>query len=301
MSDLDRICTALRTCVAAPRCIEVASGDAQLAPGSFRGHMARPTVILCVSGRADYQVARDGKAVDICLNRGELLAIHRGAAISVRPHQSYRSLLIGIDDDHIHSHIAVHRSQPGRVPETWPRLFHAARVLRPQAPSAALRLGCSAFFASLEDYDYIPAAGILAHALLNLLAIELVRPVDATRAVGQRRFHAAKAWVDERFTHSIDRDEVASVIGVDPAHVSRLFRRYAGCTFNAYLWRRRMDLARELLRDPRLDVAEVAAACGCPDANYFSRRFRNATALAPSLWAAKQTSKMRSTGGTRRS
>lgn len=260
--------------------------------------MVRPTLILCLSGRADYQVARDGRAVDLHLDRGDILAIQAGAAIAVRPQRSYRSLLIGIDEDHLHGHIAVHQADATRLPGTWPRLAHAARVLRPQAPSSALRSGCAAFFASLEDRDLAAVAALLAQALLGLLEVELGRPLEALRAAGRRRFHAARAWVDEHFSQGIDRDEVAAVIGVDPAHVSRLFRRHAGCTFNAYLWRRRLELARKLLADPRLDVSEVAAACGCPDANYFSRRFRALTRLAPSVWAAGRTARGSREGGT---
>lgn len=74
---------------------------------------------------------------------------------------------------------------------------------------------------------------------------------------------------------------VAARLGVSVSHLSRVFHRNTGVTFQSFLAQQRVELARTLLLDPSLGVAEVSQRCGIPDATYFSRVFRKLTGQSP--------------------
>lgn len=86
--------------------------------------------------------------------------------------------------------------------------------------------------------------------------------------------------------------QVARAIHMTPNHFSTLFRKHTQQTFVDYLCARRMDLAKELLGNPLVNVAEVARRAGFTDAAYFSRRFRQITGVSPRDWRQEALEEM---------
>ncbi len=65
--------------------------------------------------------------------------------------------------------------------------------------------------------------------------------------------------------------------------LSKLFRRYEGCTFHEYLTCLRLDAAEQLLADsPGLTLKTVASCVGYQDPFHFSRAFKAAKGRPPS-------------------
>jgi AraC-like DNA-binding protein len=77
---------------------------------------------------------------------------------------------------------------------------------------------------------------------------------------------------------------VAAAARVTPNHLSMVFRRHTGKRFVDYLIEQRIDLAKRLLQDLSLNIADVAARAGFADAGYFTRRFRQKTRMSPRQW-----------------
>jgi len=73
---------------------------------------------------------------------------------------------------------------------------------------------------------------------------------------------------------------VGRVVGMSPRTLQRRLRE-EGTTFSAVLTQLRQDLARPLLRDGRLAVAEVAFLLGYEDPSAFHRAFRRWFRLSP--------------------
>jgi AraC-like DNA-binding protein len=82
------------------------------------------------------------------------------------------------------------------------------------------------------------------------------------------------------------RAEVARRLGM---HERTLGRRLhaSGTTFQRLLDETRLDIARQLLRDTRVQVARVAAALGYRDPTVFTRAFARWTGLTPSRFRAE--------------
>ena len=72
-----------------------------------------------------------------------------------------------------------------------------------------------------------------------------------------------------------------------PNYLVRLFTKTAGLPPMAYLRRRRLEMATQLLIDSDLLVGEVGNRVGWADANYFARRFRAAFGVTPTVYRAR--------------
>lgn len=71
-------------------------------------------------------------------------------------------------------------------------------------------------------------------------------------------------------------------------HISRLFRRYTGETLSAYINKRRMEYALELLENPKLSVNDVAIQSGFRNQNYFARFFRKNMQVSPTEYRVRR-------------
>ena len=74
---------------------------------------------------------------------------------------------------------------------------------------------------------------------------------------------------------------LAQQLGCTPDHLSRCFRAETGMPVLAYLREQRLARAKDLLQDPKLNISEIAWACGFSSLNYFVRVFRQTTGRPP--------------------
>jgi transcriptional regulator GlxA family with amidase domain len=80
---------------------------------------------------------------------------------------------------------------------------------------------------------------------------------------------------------------LARRVGLGASQLRRLFARRYGCSPTAWLVRRRLERARELLAATDLPVQEVARACGFADPFWFSRLFRRENGASPASWRGR--------------
>ena len=88
-------------------------------------------------------------------------------------------------------------------------------------------------------------------------------------------------YVATSYTTPFSREDIADVLGVSSAYVSRIFRRSTGMALWDYVNHYRVDRACELLERTDMTVTEVAFAVGYNDPAYFSRVFRTETGKSP--------------------
>jgi AraC-like DNA-binding protein len=75
--------------------------------------------------------------------------------------------------------------------------------------------------------------------------------------------------------------EIAAAARITPNHFSTLFRIYTGKSFSTYLTEKRIEMAKQLLSDLTLNIAEIARMVGYNDPSYFTRRFNQVTGMTP--------------------
>lgn len=81
--------------------------------------------------------------------------------------------------------------------------------------------------------------------------------------------------------------EIAAAARITPNHFSHIFHQHHNQRFSDFVAEQRMSLARELLQDLTLNVAEVASQAGFEDPGYFARRFRQKNGMSPREWRCK--------------
>ena len=70
------------------------------------------------------------------------------------------------------------------------------------------------------------------------------------------------AWIDQNLEKSMKISEVAAAAGICPRECQRIFSRYLHCSPMAYLRRRRILLAADLLASTGEPVTDIALRCG---------------------------------------
>jgi len=92
--------------------------------------------------------------------------------------------------------------------------------------------------------------------------------------VPDKRIRAALRFIGENYHRPISLEEVAEIVGLSPAHLSRILVAETGSSFTDHISRYRIERAKRELSQGSLSVKEIAYICGYPDANYFSRAFK---------------------------
>lgn len=160
----------------------------------------------------------------------------------------------------------------------------AAQGLEPPDRHLALQTGKLSWILGHLHEEYRrddPAAALAVEGLVLATLAELTRLRDA-RARGR-----APGWLPR----VIDRlhasgpapsmAELAELAGVHPVHLTRTFRRHAGCTPGEFLRRLRIDDARRRLARTDATLAAIALDTGFADQSHFTRVFRTLTGQTP--------------------
>lgn len=104
------------------------------------------------------------------------------------------------------------------------------------------------------------------------------------RAPGDLLVHLRRArdHADRHYTEPLDLEALAAVAGISKYHFQRLFTATYGVSPAAYLSRRRVERAQDLLRATNITVTEVCHAVGFSSLGSFSSRFRDLVGETPS-------------------
>lgn len=97
----------------------------------------------------------------------------------------------------------------------------------------------------------------------------------------------AKDLIDRDFAKPLDVSALVREAHASRAHFVRSFKKAFGETPHSYLLRRRIERAKELLRNTRLSVTEVSLAVGFRSLGSFSTAFRKLVGESPSEYARR--------------
>jgi AraC-like DNA-binding protein len=104
----------------------------------------------------------------------------------------------------------------------------------------------------------------------------------------QKIVDAMLDYVHQHYHRPISLDDLASAMKRNASYLSALFSQTTGVTFHHFLEEVRLSKARELLRDPRNRVGEVARAAGYASPDAFRHAFKVHEGLSPEAWRAGQ-------------
>ena len=113
-------------------------------------------------------------------------------------------------------------------------------------------------------------------------------PSTIPKSHAQKLVEAMADYVHQHYHRPISLDELASTMKRNASYLSALFSQTTGVTFHQFLEEVRLSKARELLRDPRNRVREVARAAGYASPDSFRHAFKAHEGFSPEAWRAGQ-------------
>jgi AraC family transcriptional regulator len=143
----------------------------------------------------------------------------------------------------------------------------------------------SALIVKLSDeFAASDAASSLAiDALLLEIAVEVSRQEKKFAATSKvpRWLGDARDFIHAKYISNLTISEIASAANIHPVHLSRMFRRYHGCTIAEYIRRLRVEAASLALAESNETLAEIAVASGFSDQSHFSNLFKRLMNVTP--------------------
>ena len=141
---------------------------------------------------------------------------------------------------------------------------------------------------SWEGADAILRANEIGHAMLShLLQSQSMNKPQATALRGGLAPVVRRRLADFIETHlndNISLGTLAQLACLSEFHLARMFRVSFGMPPSGWIAMRRLERARDLLKNTTLPLQQVANACGYADLSHFSHRFRAGAGVAPSRY-----------------
>ncbi|MBN1673704.1 MAG: helix-turn-helix domain-containing protein [Kiritimatiellae bacterium] len=108
---------------------------------------------------------------------------------------------------------------------------------------------------------------------------------------GRRRRHVFTAtdklvramaeYIDAHLQEALSLDKLAEEAGVSSTYFSSVFKRVTGMPLVTYITLKRLERAKELLRDTELKVSYISLEAGFNDLSHFNRVFKREMGVSP--------------------
>src|SRR5271170_8021631 len=94
----------------------------------------------------------------------------------------------------------------------------------------------------------------------------------------------ARDLINVNLAHDPSVAEIAHECGLSSGYFARAFKRSTGVAPCRWLTKMRVERAKELLMDPRSELADIALLCGFADQSHFTRVFSRSEGYSPGRW-----------------
>lgn len=254
----------------------VVFGNVRYQPGGICGPRTQPNYQLVVLHKGALELQLDASVVRVAEGHGILL--------SPGHHEHF---VFAADTETYHSWCAV---EPHAVPARLQRQFETFHGPIPFVGKMAtlLDMGQSVQWLSsgddqgLEEGFYLG----LALALLSEFAVNVRSgggKADSSACIHSRMAH----FISNHYAQQLKLADIARGIGVSRQQLLKVCRQSGLATPMRQLYRKRLEVAADLLAHTGGSVGEIADRCGFVNIFHFSRRFKEVYRCSPSVWRSK--------------
>jgi AraC-like DNA-binding protein len=243
-----------------------------------------PRLYVLLSGGCALEVAQKGSVRVIRPTRGEAVFVPENAWDKPDWLKDVQVLTFLFGSKHIGISLVEHRGGPDNPVKATKTNVHGTYDGLTQSILHSLMV-CVA-----EPPDG-PLSYLLTQSLLHSCLSLLKTPAKVHQRKAARTYESICLYIQENFQNPLSRESVARHFGLAPNHVSRLFRREGQGKFHEYLNAVRMRRSKFMLRNYKMSLKEVAAACGYSDVAYFCRIFKKSNKGTPTEYRTQGRSK----------
>ena len=247
----------------------------------------KTSVALHLTGRCMLEWAPGGRPLAANPTRGDVTLVPAGRSGLLRVRGGPCEVLkLGIDD----SMLAAWAEREERA---WPGnpLVDAFSRRDPLIQQIGLALLGETERSETVDTLYRDALtnALLAHLLRHYVESEAGHAARRVHPLSARRAQRAIDLMACNLTRAIGLADIAGELGLSPSHFAAQFKARLGRTPGRYLTGLRLERARALLEQGRLNVSEVAEQVGYSSVSHFTQAFRAEFGETPSAWRERRS------------
>lgn len=120
---------------------------------------------------------------------------------------------------------------------------------------------------------------------------------EPLKGSGEKAIDVALHFIREHYNEDLSLEKMASVVFLNPAYFSQLFKQKTGQGYKEYVTSLRLEQAKLLLLNPKLKLAEIAERVGYQDMRHFTQMFRKRFQLTPTEYRQQQNINIHLTKG----
>lgn len=135
------------------------------------------------------------------------------------------------------------------------------------------------------DFNAVPD---VVKRLREAFDTQAFEPENVKRS-SEKAIDAALQYIKEHYREDLSLEKMASVVYLNPAYFSQLFKQKTGLGFKEYVTSLRLDQAKLLLLNTPLKLSEIAECVGYQDMRHFTQIFRRRFQLTPTEYRQKQS------------
>lgn len=121
----------------------------------------------------------------------------------------------------------------------------------------------------------------LGHYLLRRHSVRVGKPVASPAALPTTRLNRVLDFINQNCARDLRLRELAEIAGISTNYFCEQFKVSTGMTPYQYVLYRRMERAKQYLRDPKFTLATVSAAMGFANQSHFTKVFRRLVGVTP--------------------
>src|SRR5262249_13505906 len=250
--------------------------DAEYVSTDFDVYSHLVHIFTGVPVRHEWRV--EGRAHRVQSIAGSILIEPRGLHASVRVCRSQREIQWILEFDPTLMEQRVQEFLNGKRLELIPQFdLRDSQLLRlAQALQADLEAGC-------------PAGSIFGEMIGDAMVVYLTQRYSAgsqnnrppSGGLPGPQLNCVLEYIQANLDRDIHLNELAGAAGLSSFHFARLFKASTGSSPHQYILQRRLERAKELLRDPQISLSEVSLRAGFADQSHLTNVFRRFVGLTP--------------------
>ena len=130
-------------------------------------------------------------------------------------------------------------------------------------------------------------AALMSHLLRHY---STQKPISQTHHGGlsNRQLQQIASFVDQHLEQDLALAELTAIVQMSPSYFSSLFKQSVGLTPYQYVIQCRIERAKQLLRQGKLSIAEIAYSLGFTHQSHLSRHFKRLVGITPKAFLKSQ-------------
>ncbi len=101
--------------------------------------------------------------------------------------------------------------------------------------------------------------------------------------------HKVNSYILKHLDEDLSIPKLGEIAGLHPSYLSRIYKKVTNQSPGQYITGLRLNMAKELLRDPTVRIQTVAERSGLNTASYFTHFFKRHTGMTPQEYRSKMS------------